>query len=85
MRGLTAVRSTGMDHTVAKKENPRRTGKKQPVGDKSPRTGPRKKMGPRDVPKHTCVPEVERSVMEPGKPKVIHYRCRTCHVSMGHT
>jgi len=59
-----------------------------PTGRKAPQRGKGRKMGPRDIPKHTCKREVEstrrvahRTYVE----KVTYYRCSVCHVSMGST
>lgn len=45
--------------------------------------GPYRRMGPKDIPRHTCKPEIERTVHAPGKPVTDYLRCKTCHVSMG--
>jgi hypothetical protein len=52
-------------------------------GKRGPAKGAKQKTGKTDIKKHACVPEVERTVMSPGKPKVTYLRCKTCHVSMG--
>ena len=61
----------------------------------APQRGKGRKMGPRDIPKHTCVREEERTrtraanakERENGitRVKTTFWRCRTCHVSMGET
>jgi hypothetical protein len=59
--------------------------KKDPPPRKDIRIGrgfKRRNLGPGDIPKHKCTPEVEGSTMGGGK-KTTRYRCSTCHVSMG--
>jgi hypothetical protein len=60
-----------------------------PTGRRSPQRGKGRKMGPLDIPRHTCDREVAYTRMVAGsgpwiKPKKItFYRCKTCGVSMG--
>lgn len=62
-----------------------------PTGRPSPQRGKGKKMGPKDIPKHTCEKTVEYVRMVAGngpfiKPKKITFwKCKTCGVSMGST
>lgn len=51
--------------------------------------GPYRRHSSRDIPKHRCDPEEERAVYARSDQagitgtKTTHWRCRTCHVSMG--
>jgi hypothetical protein len=59
------------------------------TGRKAHQRGKGRRFGPKDIPKHKCEPEFERSTITPGrgpwKPAIrtTYYKCKTCGVSMG--